>query len=197
MKFRTTISALALLVFAAAPSVAGDTYVVDPGHSSVTFAVKHMVISNAKGAFQEFEGKIVYDAENMASSSVEVTIQAASIYTNNEKRDADLRKGDFLDVENHPTITFKSTKITKKDDGWVMLGDLTIRGITKPVELPFVINGPIQNPWGQTVMGIEVGSIKINRHDYGVSWSKTMANGGLVVGDQVTISIELEAALSS
>ena len=106
-------------------------------------------------------------------------------------------RADFLDVENHPTMTFKSKSVKKSGDGWVALGDLTIRGVTKEIELPFVVNGPIQNPWGQTVIGVVVDAIRINRHDYGISWSKAMDNGGLVVGDEVIIEIQLEAVLSS
>ncbi|MCH7549107.1 MAG: polyisoprenoid-binding protein [Candidatus Krumholzibacteriota bacterium] len=197
MKYRTICCALALVVVSALPSVAGDKYTIDAGHSSVTFSVKHMVISNVKGSFQKFEGAIVYDAKNMTASSVEFSIQTASIDTNNEKRDVDLRKNDFLDAENHPAITFKSEKVVKKGEGWMAVGKLTIRGVSKEIELPFAVNGPIQNPWGQTVIGVDVGSITINRQDYGVTWNKKMDNGGLIVGDEVTIEIQVEAKMSS
>lgn len=197
MKYRTICCALALVVASALPSVAGDKYTIDAGHSSVTFSVKHMVISNVKGSFQKFEGAIVYDAKNMTASSVEFSIQTASIDTNNEKRDVDLRKNDFLDAENHPAITFKSEKVVKKGEGWMAVGKLTIRGVSKEIELPFAVNGPIQNPWGQTVIGVDVGSITINRQDYGVTWNKKMDNGGLIVGDEVTIEIQVEAKMSS
>jgi polyisoprenoid-binding protein YceI len=131
----------------------------------------------------------------MSKSSVEVTISTASVNTKHEKRDGHLKSPEFLSVEEYPTITFKSTKVMKHGDGFVAVGDLTIRGVTKTIELPFVINGPVQNPWGQTVMGIE-SEYKLNRHDYGVSWSQKMDNGGLVVADDVTIELQIEATKS-
>jgi polyisoprenoid-binding protein YceI len=154
-----------------------------------------MLISNVKGSFDEFDAKITYDPENIENSSVDVSISVASIDTKNEKRDDHLRSNDFFDAENHPAITFKSKKIEKKGDGYVAAGTLTIRGVSKEIELPFTLNGPVTNPWGQTVMGIEI-EYEIDRKEYGVKWNKTMDNGGLVVGDEVKVEINLEVTKS-
>ena len=190
----STFAALMLFAFASA-APAADTYTLDPAHSSVEFSVKHMVISNVKGTFDDFEAVINYDPDNIEKSSVEVSISVSSINTKDEKRDGHLRSPDFFDVENHPSITFKSDKIVKKGDGYVAVGTLTIRGVARKIELPFQLNGPIQNPMGETVMGVEI-EIELNRKDYNVKWNKTMDNGGLVVGDDVKIEINLEAKKS-
>lgn len=188
------ISVVLLSVLTATVS-ATDKYTLDSAHSFIEFSVKHMLISNVKGTFDEFDATIIYDPENIGNSSVEVSISVASINTKNEKRDDHLRGDDFLDAGNHPSITFKSKKVEKKGDRYVAAGTLTIRGISKEVELPFTLNGPITNPWGQTVMGIEI-EYEIDRQDYGVKWNKTMDNGGLVAGDDVKIEINLEATKS-
>jgi len=176
-------------------ALAADQYDLDKAHSSVEFSVKHMVISNVKGSFDEFDGVIKYDQSNIENSSVEMSITVASVDTKNQKRDDHLKSPDFFDADKHQAITFKSTKIMKKDDGYVAAGTLTIHGVSKDVELPFILNGPIQNPWGQTVIGIEI-EYQINRKDFGLNWNKTMDNGGVVVGDDVKIEINLEAIKS-
>jgi len=190
-------SALAALVLFAVSSAApaADKYKLDTSHSSIEFSVKHMVISNVKGSFDEFEAVINFDPDNIENSSVDVSINVASINTKDEKRDEHLRSPDFFDVANHPQITFKSDKIMKKGDGYVAVGTLTMRGVAKKIELPFQLNGPVQNPWGQTVLGIVI-EYELNRKNYDVKWNKTMDNGGLVVGDDVKIEINLEAQKS-
>jgi polyisoprenoid-binding protein YceI len=188
------IAALAALTLAA-PAFA-ETYTIDSAHSSVSFAVRHMVITNVKGNFGDFEGHINLE-EDMTKSSVEVTIKTASINTGHEDRDKHLKSPDFLDVEQFTTITFKSTKVTRDGDNLVAHGDLTIRDKSIPVQMNFVVNGPITNPWGQVVIGIEVQDFVINRHDWGVSWSKKMDNGGLVVGDEISIELQIEAKQAS
>jgi polyisoprenoid-binding protein YceI len=186
----------AVLVLAAAFSAsAADKYSVDGAHSSIEFSVKHMVISNVKGSFDEFDAAIVFDAAKIENSSVEVTIPVSSVNTKNEKRDEHLRSADFFDVATHPNITFKSKKVVKKGDGYVAAGTLTMRGVSKEIELPFVLNGPITNPWGQTVIGVEI-EFKLDRQDFGLKWNKTMDNGGVVVGDDIKIEINLEATKS-
>lgn len=191
-----TVTAATLLLTALATGTpAANQYTLDPAHSSIQFSVKHLVISNVKGTFDDFEAVIVYDPDNLENSSVEVAIDVASINTKDEKRDEHLRSEDFLHAEKHPKITFKSTKVIKKGDQYVAVGPLTIRGVTKEIELPFVLNGPITNPWGQVVMGIEI-EYELNRKDYDVKWNKTMDNGGLVVGNDVKIEINLEAKKS-
>lgn len=194
-KLFAVLTVAALSVSIAGGVSAADQYGIDIVHSSIQFSVKHMLISNVKGTFDKFDGVIKYDPENIANSSVEVTIDVASINTKDQKRDDHVRSEEFLDASKHPNITFKSNKIVKKDDGYVAVGTLTIRGVSKEVELPFVLNGPITNPWGQTVIGIEI-EFKLNRQDYGVKWNKTMDSGGLVVGDDIKIEINLEATKS-
>jgi polyisoprenoid-binding protein YceI len=186
----------ALVLFALATDVpAAETYELDKSHSSVGFSVKHMVITNVKGTFDEFDVNITYDPNNIENSSVEVAIDVASINTKDEKRDEHLRSPDFFDIANHPNITFKSDQIAKKGDGYVAVGTLTMRGVSKQIELPFELNGPIQNPWGQTVIGIVI-EFELDRKDYNIKWNKTMDAGGVVVGDDVKIEINLEAQKS-
>jgi polyisoprenoid-binding protein YceI len=172
--------------------LAADTYTIDRAHSSVLFVVNHMVISKVKGEFNEFSGTIKHDEGDIANSSVDVTIKTASIDTKSERRDGHLRSPDFFDVEQHPEITFKSKKIEKTDAGLVAVGDLTMRGVTKEVRIPFEITGTITDPRGNRRMGISA-KLTLNRQDYGVSWNQTLDAGGLVVSDDVGIEIELEA----
>lgn len=186
-----------LLVFFLILSMTGlvlgaDKYKIDESHSSVGFSVKHLVITNVKGQFNDFSGTIQFDENDIANSSVEVIIKTASIDTDDEKRDNHLRSADFFDVENHPVITFKSKKIQHMDDGYVAVGDLTIRGVTKEVSLPFALTGPIDDPWGNKRFGAEA-SLTINRQDFGISWNKALDNGGVLVGDDVKINLEIEA----
>lgn len=192
---KTMILVVALVAATVQLTYAADKYELDLAHSSVAFSVKHMMISNVKGSFDTFSGTISYDPKNIENSSVEFSIDVSSVNTRNEKRDEHLRSADFFDAATHPEITFKSEKISRKGDGYVATGTLTMRGVSKKIDLPFVLNGPVQNPWGQTVLGVEV-SHELNRKDYGLVWNKTMDNGGLVVGDDVKIEINLEAAKS-
>lgn len=173
-------------------ALAADEYAIDPAHSSVTFAVKHMVITDVKGSFNELEGVIHYDENDISKSSVRVTINAASIDTNNEDRDKHVRSEDFLSVDEYPDITFESKNISKTDDGLLAEGTLTIRGVSREVEIPFELAGPVKDPWGNTRVGI-TGTLRINRHHYGVEWNKTLEAGGLVVDDDVDIEIQVEA----
>jgi polyisoprenoid-binding protein YceI len=133
----------------------------------------------------------MYDAKDLGNSSVKVTIKTDSINTNQIDRDNHLRSPDFLDVQKFPAITFESTKIVKKGGTYEALGKLTIKGVTKEVRIPFALNGPVKDPWGNTRIGIE-GALTINRLDYGVSWNKTLDNGGLVVANDVKIDLVIE-----
>ena len=192
MKFRRTAAvALAALALTAAGAQA-DTYKLDPAHTSVGFKVRHMMINDVRGTFDKVDGTIVFDAKNIANSTVSVTIETASVNTRVENRDNDLRSDKFFDAANHPTITFQSKKIVKKGEQWVAVGDLTMRGVTREIELPFTIGGPVANPWGKTVIAVAA-STEINRQDFGVSWNKTLDGGGVLVGDTVKIEIEAEA----
>lgn len=195
MRFRTFLTALSALAAIAALATAGmaaDKYAVDPSHSSVGFAVKHMVVSKVKGYFNDYAVNIVYDDKDITKSSVEVAIKMASIDTKAAKRDEHLRSPDFFDAAKYPEITFKSKRIEKSGEGYVAVGDLTMRGVTKEIQLPFTFAGVITDPYGNTRLGLSAAT-KLNRQDYGVSWSKTLDNGGLVVSDDVEIEIEIEA----
>ncbi len=181
------------LFAAAALPVAANEFTIDSVHSSVGFEVEHMVVSTVRGSFNEFEGTIYLDDQDLTKSSVEVTIDAASIFTANEQRDDHLRSADFFDVENHPKITFKSGSIKKDGARYVAVGNLSIRGNTRLVELPFAVKGPINDPWGNRRIGVEIEPITIDRKEFGLMWSKAIETGGLVVADEVTIDLAVEA----
>jgi polyisoprenoid-binding protein YceI len=165
----------------------------DPAHSSVEFRVRHMMVSNVRGKFTTVTGTIEEDEANLANTYVEVDIDAASIDTRNEQRDAHLRSADFLDVEQYPTITYKTTDLEIVDEENVKVtGDLTIRGITRPIVLEATINGRGTNPWGQEVAGISLKG-SLNRNDFGLNWNVALETGGVLVGEKVEIEIEIEA----
>lgn len=194
LKRYAVAAAVVLLAASFGAPRAAVTYKIDPVHSSVAFSVRHMMVTNVKGTFENVEGTIVYDADDMAKSSVEVTIDVASIDTRNQKRDDHLRSEDFFYVQQHPKITFKSTKVAKKGDKWVATGDLTIRGVSKQVDLVFVVNGPAKNPWGQTVIGVDIEPLVVDRTQFGLEWNTALEAGGVLVGDDVTIQLGVEAA---
>ena len=158
---------------------ARETYAFDKAHTSIGFGVKHMVIATVKGRFTDYSGTVVYDTEDVTRSSIDVTIQTASINTDNQQRDDHLRSADFFDAAAYPTITFKSARIERRGERLVAIGDLTIRGVTRQVELPFQLFGPIE-AMGSTRLGADA-TLTIDRKEYGVSWSRTLDNGGLVV----------------
>jgi len=188
---RKTLTLFALIVLlGTVPAVAQGTYSIDTAHSNVGFTIRHLV-AKVSGGFTEFDGSITADFENLDASSVEFTIKTASIDTDNEKRDGHLRSADFFDAENHPEITFKSSKITKKDDDtYVVAGILKIRGVAQPVILNVDYLGEMQ-AMGGTRAGYEI-STTLNRQDFGVSWNRTLDQGGLVLGDDVEVRINLE-----
>ncbi len=189
MTRRLLSSALAAVV--AAPAAAADVYTVDVPHSEVTFQVTHLTISKVRGRFKEFEGTVQVEPGSPELSSVEFRIKAASIDTEEPKRDDHLRSADFFDATNHPALVFKSTRVAPKgQDLYDVTGELTIRGNTKTITLPVKVAGPIQDPFGNTKLGFET-TATINRKDFGVSWSKLMDNGGLVVSDEVAVTIAL------
>jgi polyisoprenoid-binding protein YceI len=184
--------ALALVALSLAPAAhAQDAYTIDPVHSSLAFKARHMMVSDVKGFFDTFSGSIKLDAAKIENSSVEVTIDATSVSTKNAKRDGHLKSADFFDVEKYPTITFKSKKVAKKGDQWVATGDLTMHGVTKEIELPFTLTGPV-SAGDASLVGITA-SAELNRQDFGISWNKTLDSGGVVVGDKIKIEIEVEA----
>jgi polyisoprenoid-binding protein YceI len=168
-------------------------YSIDPNHSSAQFTVRHLMVSNVKGAFSKVTGTISYDPTNLATSSVDAVIDTSTVDTRQPQRDADLRSPNFFDVAKYPTIGFKSTQFYRAGNQLKVKGDLTMHGVTKPVVLD--VDGPspeVKDPWGNQRLGASI-STKINRHDWGLNYSKTMETGGVVVGDEITISIDLEA----
>lgn len=186
------ISGLLLgLALLATSAFAVDEYKIDPVHSRVGFSVDHMVINTVHGRFNDFTGAIQFDGSDIAKSSVNVSIKTASINTDNERRDTHLRSSDFLDAANFPEITFKSKSVEKKGAGYVAHGTLTIRGVAKDVDLLFELKGPV-NMGGKNLLGATA-SLTINRQDFGVSWSKALDKGQLVVGNDVKIEINVEA----
>lgn len=172
--------------------VFAEDYSIDKAHSSIGFSAKHLMVSKTNGQFTDYDGTINFDPSDLAKSKVEVTVKAASITTNMEKRDAHLKGADFLDVEKFPTLTFATKSIAQSGDGYQLTGDLTIKGVTKEISVPAEISGPVKSPMGGTVIGIH-SNFKINRQDYGVSWNKTMDSGGVVVSDDVVVDINIEA----
>src|SRR5215469_3132183 len=181
-----------LAVLALASSAwAADEYKIDPVHSKVGFAVKHMAISTVEGRFTDFNGSILFDDKDPSKSSVSVSIKTSSINTDNTSRDNDLRSPNFLEAEKYPEITFKSKSVEKKGNGYVAHGTLTIKNVSKDVDLAFTLSGPIDTGRGKA-MGAEAG-LTINRQDYGVTWSKSLAGGELVVANDVAIRINVEA----
>ena len=177
-----------------APQVETPTiWQIDPAHTLIEFAVKHMMFATVKGHFGSVNGTIVEDAADPSRSSVEVEIDAASIDTREEKRDAHLRSPDFLDVQNYPTITFKSSRVERAgQDRLRVVGDLTIHGTTREVVLDTTINGRGTNPFGLEVAGFTA-ETTINRRDFGLTWNVALEAGGVLVGDTVKILLEVEA----
>ena len=175
------------------PAVSRDgDVVIDKAHSAATFKIKHMM-ANVTGRFAEFSGTVNADRETPANSSVEFTIQAASITTNTPDRDKHLRSSDFFDVEKYPTITFKSVKVvpTKTKDTFHVTGDLTMHGVTKRITLPVVFNGIAKDPKGNERAGFELNTT-LDRKEYGITWNKVLDPGGYLLSDDVTIDINLE-----
>ena len=183
---------LAAALAAASPALAAETYSFDKAHTTVGFQVRH-IVTNVGGKFNDFAGTIQVDRAKPESSSVEFTIQAASINTNEPKRDEHLRSADFFDVATHPTLTFKSTSIEADGkDSWLVTGDLTMRGVTKQVTLPVTFLGEGKDPWGNEKMGFET-AITVNRKDYGINWNKALDQGGVLVADEVKVQVSVEA----
>jgi polyisoprenoid-binding protein YceI len=155
-----------------------------------------MVISTVKGNFTDYSVKIYFDEGDMIKSRAVATIKTASIFTNNEMRDNHLRSEEFFFAEKYPEITFKSTKIVKKAENSILYGTLTMRGVSQEVVIPFKFLGKAKDPWGSTRIGFE-GNLTLNRQDYGIAFNKTIDNGGLLVGNEVEIQLNIEAVLQN
>ncbi len=187
---RTGLLALVLAAALAAPSFAAETYAIDPVHSTIGFSIKHLTVSEVQGTFKTFSGSITLDG---AATQLEATIETKSINTQNEGRDKHLLNADFFDADNNPSITFKSKSVKVEGSTYQVTGDLTIKGVTKEIMIPFTVAGPVKHPMGGgEVIGLS-GQTKINRQDYGVKFNKQMDQGGLMLGDDVAITINLEA----
>ncbi|MEX0657619.1 MAG: YceI family protein [Egibacteraceae bacterium] len=171
------------------------TYQIDPTHSAVEFVVRHLGLSKVRGRFSDFGGDITV-AEDVTQSTAQVTIQAASIDTRAEDRDTHLRSGDFLDVEQHPTLQFTVTGVRREGDDWLVDGDLTVRGTTRPVTLDVAFDGAAQDPWGNTRVGFTAGTT-INREDFGLTWNQALEAGGLLVGRDVRLELTVQAVKQS
>ena len=169
------------------------TWNIDPAHSVAEFKVRHMMISNVKGKFSSLSGALHLDETNYAHSTVEVSIPAASLTTGDDQRDTHLKSADFLDLEKFPTLTFKSTSIESTGGGnYDVIGDLTIHGVTKSVTLAIEdVSEPSKDPWGNHRLGLS-GSTRINRKDFGLTWNSPIETGGLLVGEEVAISLDVE-----
>ena len=192
-RFAVSLSLVLTFLLPALASAAASTWVIDAEHSSVQFKVKHLMVSNVKGEFKKFSGALTIDDADITRSKVDVTIDATSIDTGNAKRDEHLRSPDFLDVAKNPTLKFVSTKVAKTGNGTLKVtGTLMLHGVSREVVLD--VEGPtsaIKDPWGNTKRGASA-TTKINRKDFGLTWNKALETGGVVVGDEVAITLEVE-----
>lgn len=183
--------AVMLIMATAGGAWSADTYEVDGAHAYVGFTISHLVINRVRGTFNDFTGTIVYDPNDVTKSSMTGAINVASIDTAHQKRDADLRGESFFDVDKYPQITFESTRVEEGEDSAIMHGILTMHGVSREVAVPFRING-IAEFAGKVRLGFEA-RLELNRQDYGISYSRLMDNGGLVVGNEVYIELQGEA----
>jgi polyisoprenoid-binding protein YceI len=171
---------------------AAGTFTLDASHSHVGFAVRHMMVSNVRGEFTKLAGSVTYDPDKPEATRVDVNIDVASVNTREEKRDAHLRSGDFFDAENFPHITFVSKSARRRDDGLEVTGDLTIHGTTREVKLAVDdITAEHTDPWGNKRIGASART-KIRRSDFGMRWNAALEAGGVLVGDEVSIELEVE-----
>ncbi len=178
------------------PTLTG-TYAIDPTHSRIGFVARHAMVTKVRGSFNEFEGSGYYDAEDPTKSNLTLTIQAASIDTRNADRDGHLRGNDFFDMETYPEISFASTSVEQRDsERYRVTGDLTIKGVTKPVTVDFELTGSAVDPFDNFRIGLE-GTTTVNRKDWGVSWNAALEAGGVLVSEKVTLELEVSAIRTS
>ena len=175
------------------PTTLSGTYAIDPSHSRIGFVARHAMVTKVRGSFNEFDGTGYFDADDPTRSSLQVTIKAASIDTRNADRDGHLRGNDFFDMEKYPEIRFASTKVEVVDaESYRVTGDLTVKGVTKPVTVDFELAGSAVDPFGNQRIGLE-GTTTINRKDFGVSWNAALEAGGVLVGEKVALEFEVSA----
>ncbi len=177
-----------------APAELVGSWELDPAHTRLGFAARHAMISTVRGSFTDISGRAILDPASPSSSSATATIQAASISTGSADRDAHLRSSDFFEVEKYPTLEFRSTEFVPTGDPrtWILVGDLTIKDVTKPVELTFTHLGNVVDPWGNVKAGFE-GRGQISRKDWGLTWNAALEAGGVLVGDKITLELEVQA----
>lgn len=188
------LKAPVLAAFLIGSSLVGAELVIDDSHSEVGFSIKHLMISNVKGKFKKYEGDIDFDLKTKKFNKFDAKVAVSSIDTGIEKRDDHLRSGDFFDEAKFPQITYKMDKYTSKGDAGVMSGILTMKGISKPVKLNVEFGGIVKDPKGETKVGLTLDG-KINRKDFGLNWNKVLEAGGLAVGEEVKIIVELETSV--
>lgn len=179
-------------VQSAEPTAALPAWSIDPLHSTVEFSVRHMVVSTFTGRFTSFAADIRFDEDRLDDSSIVATVDVASIDTGNEQRDAHLKSDDFFSAAHYPQMTFRSNRIERTADGFKIYGELTIRGVTRPVVFDAEYGGQVVDPWGNIRTGI-VAETSINRKDFGLNWNALIETGGAVVGDKVKITLHIEA----
>src|SRR5690348_11515821 len=177
------------------PGYVAGTWTIDPVHSEVGFTARHMMVSKVRGRFRAFSGQIVTGTRPI-DSSVTAEIDLSSIDTGNEQRDAHIRSADFFEVETYPAMTYRSTGVRPHGDGYVLDGKLTLKGVTKDVPLTLELNGFGPDPYGGTRAGFSA-TAEINRRDFGITYNAAIEGGGVVVGDKVTIQLEIEAVLKA
>lgn len=173
-------------------ALTGD-YTLDAAHSMLSFEARHALVTKVRGTFTDVSGTGHLDAQDPSKSAISVTAKVDSIDTRNEQRDGHLRTNDFFDAANHPEITFVSTKVDSDGDAtFTVTGDLTVRGTTNSITFDLELSGPVTDPWGSTRIGLE-GSVKVDRHDWGLNWNTPMDSGGLLVSDKVTLTFDVAA----
>jgi polyisoprenoid-binding protein YceI len=175
----------------AVEDISGD-YTIDPTHSRIGFSTRHAMVTTVRGQFKEFSGTAHVDAATPSDSRVQLTINTSSIDTGVADRDAHLRSADFFNAEENKEITFTSTTVEREGDDWVITGDLTINGITRPVTVPFELTGSAQDPFGNIRIGFEGGAV-INRKDWGVTWNAALETGGVLVSDKIKLELDISA----
>jgi len=190
MKAKQILFSVTIATALSALAHAADTYTIDPAHTRVGFAARHFGINTVKGRFTEFVGRMTLDGNELKDATA--TIQVQSIDTGVKQRDDHLRTPDFFDAKSFPTITFKSTRIDSTGNQLVMIGDFTMRGVTKELRLPLTLSKPIKDPWGNTRIGLET-KAKVNRRDYGIKYNDLLESGVAAVGDEIEIEINAEA----
>ncbi|MDQ1375588.1 MAG: hypothetical protein QOJ09_2926 [Actinomycetota bacterium] len=190
----TATTTLLREVNGAAAPVPG-TYAIDKSHTTVEFVARHLMISKVRGRFTDYDGTVVI-GEGPEDTSLEVSIDLSSVDTNDPKRDEHLRSADFFEIEKHPRMTFKSTKISQDGDGWKLTGDLTVRDVTQPLTLDVEFEGAQTTPWNTSAFGFSA-SGEIDREDWGISWNAALETGGMLVGKKVKIELNVELVPAS